>query len=108
MYDNKIAFTDVKGNEAPEMLSFKIDIGALPDYTTENEMLRLATITPGGPAEKAGMKSGDIILRFGTTDVKDLYDYIAAMGFHKPGDKIPVVIKRDGKTMMLTVIPTKK
>jgi serine protease Do len=55
------------------------------------------SITPGGPADKAGLKAGDVILKLNGKDVNDdnvLRNQIAAAG---PGASVTLTIWRDGK-----------
>ncbi len=56
-----------------------------------------------GPAEKAGLKSGDVIVRFGGQDVEDQHELPQIVASTTPGKKVPVTILRDGKRVELTV-----
>lgn len=56
-----------------------------------------AAITPGGPADKAGLKSGDVIVEFGGVDVASGSDLIARIYAYRPGATLPLVYRRDGK-----------
>ena len=49
------------------------------------------------PAERAGLQGGDVIVRFGDVDVKTLEDLTFALRGKRPGDRVPVVIVRDGQ-----------
>jgi len=46
--------------------------------------------------------AGDIIVEFGGKFVKDIYDYTAAIGAHKPGDVVEVIVVRAGSRLALT------
>ena len=59
-------------------------------------------VTPGSPADKAGVRKGDIVVEFAGTPVKDLYQYTDALRAHKPGDVVKVVVERDGQRVTLT------
>ena len=59
----------------------------------------------GGPAEKAGLKGGDIIVEFGSQQIKNIYDYTYAMDAVKIGKPVDVVVVRDGQKVKLTVTP---
>jgi S1-C subfamily serine protease len=56
--------------------------------------MRLSGVTPGSPADKAGVKAGDVVVQFGDKAVTDLYSYTDALNAHKPGDVVTVVVKR--------------
>ena len=60
-------------------------------------------VTEGGPADKAGIKGGDVVIKLGDSDVKDLDSYMAAMGKHKPGEVVDVVVRRNDKDVTLKV-----
>jgi len=60
-------------------------------------------VTPGSPADKAGMKEGDVITRVDKKDVKDFEDLTNTLAQHKPGDKLDFQVRRDGKENTLSV-----
>ncbi|GAA3431727.1 S1C family serine protease [Kutzneria kofuensis] len=55
-------------------------------------------VDPGGPADKAGIKAGDVITAVGGTPVADTGSLAAVLAKSKPGDTVPVQITRAGKT----------
>ncbi len=57
----------------------------------------------GGPAAQAGLKGGDLIIKVGDRAIGTIYDYMESMNKHKPGEKVEVVVKRDGKDVKLPV-----
>jgi uncharacterized protein (TIGR03067 family) len=57
----------------------------------------------GSPAEKAGLKRGDVILKVGGAGVKDLQGTVKAVRQAKPGDKLELRVSRDGKEMDVTL-----
>jgi putative serine protease PepD len=63
--------------------------------------VRLMGVTPGSPADRAGVRKGDVVVEFGGMQVKDLYQYTDALRAHKPGDEVTVVVERDGKRLSL-------
>src|SRR5919197_577284 len=60
-------------------------------------------VTPGGPADKAGVQQGDVIIRVGSTQVSESSDVSAAIAARKPGDTVDVVVQRGGGTVVLHV-----
>jgi dienelactone hydrolase len=56
-----------------------------------------------GPAEKAGIKAGDILIKVGDFNVKTGPDTTRFIISQKPGDQVIMLIKRDGKEMSITV-----
>jgi len=75
-------------------------LGIAPDYTTQGG-LGVAGIIEGGAAAKAGLKVGDLITMLGGKEVSGIEDYMAALGAHKIGDVVDVVVRRDGRTLTL-------
>jgi C-terminal processing protease CtpA/Prc len=57
----------------------------------------------GSPAEKAGLKAGDVVLKVGATDATDLDTVVKAVRATKPGEKVDFRVTRDGKEMTITV-----
>ena len=77
--------------------------GSVPDMgATDVQGVRLAGVTPGSPAEKAGAKTGDVIVEFGGVPVGDLYQYSDALKAHRPGDVVQIVVLRNGERVTLT------
>ena len=62
-----------------------------------------AAITPNGPAAKAGLKSGDVITKFNNTPIDSGPTLIGQIWTHKPGDKVKLTYKRDGKESTVQV-----
>ena len=65
----------------------------------------IGDVSPKGPADKAGFKSGDVILEFNHKDVIDSRHLRLQVADIAPGTSVPVQIMRDGKkeTLSLTV-----
>jgi Zn-dependent M28 family amino/carboxypeptidase len=79
-------------------------LGSRPNYAHEGTGVKLDGVTEGSPAEKAGLKGGDVITKFGDKEIATLEDYMAAMQEKKPGDSVEIVVKRDGKSVTLKAI----
>jgi len=78
-------------------------LGTIPDYT-ESDIpgLKLSGVRAGGPAEKAGIKGGDIIVGFDGRVVRNIYDLMDELGSHRPGDTVVIKVLRDGEPMEVT------
>jgi hypothetical protein len=93
---------DAAGSRA----NMRIFLGTIPDYATgEIEGLKLSGVRAGGPADKAGLKGGDVIVELGGKAIKNIYDYTYAMDALKVGEPVPIVVMRDGQRVTLTVTP---
>jgi S1-C subfamily serine protease len=80
-----------------------VTIGVIPDFTYNEQGVRLGGAQPGGPAELAGMRQGDIIVQAGTTPISVLKDLSDALKTKQPGDKLPVRFLRNGKEFQTMV-----
>lgn len=65
--------------------------------------LDTASDVPDGPAARAGMKAGDVIVAIGGLATRNEADLAVAMVKHRPGEKVDVDIYRGGKKMTLQV-----
>lgn len=90
-------------NEKRSMGSVKVYVGTIPDYSSTEEGMKLAGVKEGSPAEKGGLMAEDIIIKFGGKDVKNIYDYMYAMGEFKPGEEAEVVVLRKNEMVTLKI-----
>jgi putative serine protease PepD len=60
-------------------------------------------VQPGSPAERAGLKVNDVILKIGDKAISGSEDVFTAVRGHKVGDRISVVIERKGKQLTIDV-----
>jgi S1-C subfamily serine protease len=56
----------------------------------------VVTVTSGGPADRAGLKAGDVITRIGSQETPDTTALSQALAAASPGDKVTVTVSRDG------------
>ncbi|MDH6576307.1 trypsin-like peptidase domain-containing protein [Kitasatospora sp. MAP5-34] len=60
-------------------------------------------VTPGGPADLAGLKAGDVITKLGNHLIDSGPTLVSEIWTYKPGDKVPVEYTRDGKPGTTTI-----
>jgi len=63
----------------------------------------IESVQGDGPADKAGLESGDVVTSLDGTPVRDGVSLIVAIRTHQPGDTVEMVIERDGKEQTLQV-----
>jgi len=68
--------------------------GSIPDFAEVDHGVRFSDVRDGGPAAKAGLKAGDILIEFDGKKVDNLYDFTYLLRAHKPGDKVTVTVLR--------------
>jgi hypothetical protein len=104
----RVAFTKVKSEARPAGRGFRVYLGTVPSYGDSNDGLKLDGVRPGSPAEKAGLRAGDVITKLGSITIKTVYDYTYALGEIRAGEEIDIVVRRDGKEMTLKITPEKR
>jgi S1-C subfamily serine protease len=80
--------------------SFNASLGTIPDYAgppAGRPGVLLSGVRAGGAADKAGMRRGDILVRLGTHEVRNVEDLMYALTAHKPGETVTAVVVREGK-----------
>jgi len=74
---------------------------------TEGALLYSSTGSPavvsGSPADKAGLKNGDIVTKVGNTTLSTTKTLMSVISTYNVGDKVPITYIRDGKTNTVTV-----
>jgi putative serine protease PepD len=83
--------------------STKPIIGVTLDRTYTGAGARVEQVSPGGPAEAAGLQDGDVIVDFNGKPVTDSTQLIVDIRSLKPGDDVTVTVQRNGGTKDLTV-----
>lgn len=63
----------------------------------------IAEVVKGSPAEKAGLKQGDIIVSVNKTPVKSIGSFRNEVSMTKPGTKITIQVNRNGKVLSFTI-----
>ncbi|WP_337871813.1 M28 family peptidase [Ignavibacterium sp.] len=92
--DIKPDYLAVERKDTGRMTGSRVWIGTIPDFAGEVDGYKLGGVTEGSPAALAGLKAGDIIIKFGEKKISNIYDFTYAIGNYKPGDKVKVVVKR--------------
>jgi putative serine protease PepD len=63
----------------------------------------VSKLSPGGAGEKAGLKVGDVVIRFNGQAISSSSDLTAAVRFEKAGAMVQLVALRDGKEVTIDV-----
>ena len=81
-------------------------LGTIPDYTqSEVSGVKLTGVAKGGPAEIAGVRTGDIIIEVAGRKVENIYDYTYALDGLKIGTPVELRVLRDGQPVSFNVTP---
>ena len=94
---------DQKDEPAPAP-AYRVVMGLAPGYGDDGKQgMKVDAVNPEGPADLAGMKADDRIIRINNKKVGNVGDYMAATRNNNPGDTVEVVVLRDGKEVILQV-----
>ncbi|HLQ24713.1 MAG TPA: Do family serine endopeptidase [Acidiferrobacterales bacterium] len=67
----------------------------------ENQGVIVAGVVRGGPAQKAGLRPGDILVSLDSEKITDAHEALILISKRKPGTQVKLNILRDGKSMTL-------
>jgi aminopeptidase N len=79
-------------------------LGCMPDMTFAGPGVRMSEVLPGSAAASAGLRPGDVLVRFDDVVVADLKAYSDLLKSHAPGDRVVVVVDRAGALVKVDVI----
>jgi hypothetical protein len=81
----------------------RVSFGSIPDFNYTGEGVRVAGVLPGSPAEKAGLKEGDLLVEFAGISIEDLRSFSNILKGLKPGEEVDVVFVRGEERHEATV-----
>jgi peptidase M28-like protein/PDZ domain-containing protein len=87
-----------------DVRSFGASLGTIPDYAGPANGQRgmlLADVRPGGAADLAGMRRGDILVRLGKHEIAGVEDLMFVLNSVKPGETVKAVVLRGGQEVTM-------
>jgi len=109
--ESNIIYEKVEGNSGQKLegRSFRIFLGTIPDYSQEGvKGVKISGVAKNSPAEKAGLKSGDIIVEFNNLKIENIYDFVYTLQSVQPDQKTKIIIERNQNTETLHIVPVLK
>lgn len=107
-----VKYAHVSGNSGAgdsSTRNFRIYLGTIPDYAQEGIVgVKISGASKNSPAEKAGLKTGDVIVEFDNINIENLYDYVYALQSAKPQQTVKMGVIRDGQRVTLNITPVLK
>ncbi|WP_306591678.1 M28 family peptidase [Geothrix sp. 21YS21S-4] len=94
-FDPETAKLPARGDGGPMRIAF----GTIPDYADHPKGFRINGVSKGSTAEAIGLQAGDVLIAFGDQPIRTIYDFMAALGAHKPGDKAMIRWLREDRPM---------
>ena len=83
-------------------------LGTIPDMTGSPGGVLLVGVRAGSPAERAGLKAGDVITGMGNKTIANLVEMTEALRSHQPGDSVIIAVRRDGAAIQLNAVLGKR
>ncbi len=99
----KLVFLKTREAQTTTTARFSVSMGIMPDYTYSGKGVRCDGVGEGKPAQKAGLRAGDIVLQIGEYAISSMESYMQTLGKFKKGDTVKVIYQRGDKTQEVSV-----
>jgi len=98
----------VRSSEPParQMMTGGARLGTIPDYAGPadgREGLLLSAVRPDSPAERGGLRRGDLIVGIDDRQIRGIEDFMSVLSEATPGERATVRVERDGELLELEV-----
>ena len=104
--DKRLTYTVARSDsQQGRSTGFRVYLGTIPNYSDSNDGLLLDGVRDDSPASKAGLKAGDRVVKIGTREIKNVYDYTYALGEMKAGEEYALEVMRAGEKLTLKIKP---
>jgi len=103
--DKRPTYAVAKSQAAGRTGGFSVSLGTIPNYADSNDGLLIDGVREDSPAAKSGIKAGDRIVKLASRDIRNVYDYTAALGEMRAGQEYDVELMRNGERLKLKIIP---
>jgi aminopeptidase YwaD len=100
----KLVFTKTREQQTGTSTRFTVSMGIMPDYTFTGAGVRVDGVSEGRAAQKAGLKTGDIVTQLGEHKVSSVEVYMQALSKFKKGDATKVKVKRGNEELEFDIV----
>jgi hypothetical protein len=97
------SYIEIKDRARVERQGNRPYFGSIPDFASEAKGYAISGVSPGSPADKGGLKGGDILIEFAGRKITGLDDFDLALRRVNAGDEVPITALRGGKEVKLKV-----
>ncbi|MDT8437136.1 MAG: M20/M25/M40 family metallo-hydrolase, partial [Gemmatimonadota bacterium] len=101
-----LTYVEAQQRDGGRRMAFKVTLGVVPDYAGPPDGapgLLLSGVREAGPAGRAGLQRGDIVIRMGEKEITDIQAYMEVLSTTEPGTTLPVTVLRDGEEVTVDV-----
>ena len=106
--DARPTFTRARVEAAARATGFRVYLGTVPSYGDSADGMKLDGVREGSPAEAAGLRAGDVIVKLAGRDIRNVYDYTQALSEMKAGLEYEVEALRAGRRLTLKLTPAER
>jgi aminopeptidase YwaD len=99
---DKLAFTKTREVSMGKS-SFKVSLGVMPDYTFTGVGVLVDGVSENKPAQKAGIKVGDVLLQLGEHKFEDVQSYMGALNKFNKGETTNVKVQRGKEELLFPI-----
>ncbi len=99
---DKLSFTKTREVSMGKS-SFKVSLGVMPDYTFSGIGVLVDGVSENKPAQKAGIKVGDVLLQLGEHKFADVQSYMGALNKFNKGETTNVKVQRGKEELLLPI-----
>ncbi|WP_336514772.1 M20/M25/M40 family metallo-hydrolase [Pollutibacter soli] len=100
----KLAFTKTREQQTGTAARFSVSMGIMPDYTFSGSGVRVDGVTDGRAAQKAGLKTGDVVVQLGEHKINSMETYMQGLSKFKKGDSTTVKVKRGAEELTFDIV----
>ena len=87
--------------EARRISGSRAFVGIMPVNAEDRDGVRIDSVTADSPADRAGLRINDIILKIDDTDTNKVTQLRAKLAKHEPGDRVTLTVERGDKEMAI-------
>lgn len=99
---DKLAFTKTREVSMGKS-TFKVSLGIMPDYTFSGNGVLVDGVSENKPAQKAGIKVGDVLIQLGEHKFTDVQSYMGALNKFNKGESTNVKLIRGKEEKILSI-----
>lgn len=99
----RIAFLKTRETSSGGSRNFKVTLGIMPDYTYAGAGIHVDGVSPGKTADKAGIKTGDVLIQLGDYPFQEIESYMNALSKFQKGETAKLTFIRNGETKQVMV-----
>jgi aminopeptidase YwaD len=83
--------------------SFKVSVGIMPDYTFTGNGVKVDGVSENKPAQKAGVKTGDVLMQLGDHKFSDVQSYMGVLNKFEKGQSTNLKLMRGKEEVVVAI-----